>query len=266
MPEKVSVIIPYDESITPNHHLETAIESVKSQSVPSEIFIQKEDGVARARNAGLDAVNTRYVAFLDADDVWKPRKLEQQLGRLRKTKKGTCLCKSENFDGTVYNPIRDSVEEFVEDVFLTNIIGFTSTILIDTNKVNARFDPSLYRREDHAFILQAVREAGICFVPDILVNRSGRGLSDNEDICKKIQSHDEFYDIATEIYPGLQDYRREYWHNVYKWAFFSARSQPSSAGQVTYLIQALFYQPSWLSTLLQLSYNKFSRSYKSSQQ
>ena len=39
-------------------------------------------GVAAARNAGLDLVDTPWVAFVDDDDLWSPRKLRRQLDAL----------------------------------------------------------------------------------------------------------------------------------------------------------------------------------------
>lgn len=91
--DSVSVVIP---SHGHGHYLAEAIESVLAQShLPLEIIVvddgspddtaevasaypsvrllrQSRAGLAAARNRGLEAVRSRYVAFLDADDVLLP--------------------------------------------------------------------------------------------------------------------------------------------------------------------------------------------------
>ena len=43
------------------------------------IYKEKNEGAASARNTGLMAATGEYLAFLDADDIWKKTKLEKEL-------------------------------------------------------------------------------------------------------------------------------------------------------------------------------------------
>lgn len=101
---RVGVVIPvYDGE----RYLAEAIESVLAQSVAAHDVVVVDDGssdgsravadgyaplvrcvrqehagIGRARNRGVEEVKGDVLAFLDADDVWTPRKLELQLAAL----------------------------------------------------------------------------------------------------------------------------------------------------------------------------------------
>lgn len=91
-------------------------------------------GAARARNVALDNAKGQILAFLDADDMWKPEKLEKQLGFMKKNKYG--------FTFTGYEILRDEENKVIKvskklnySQFMKNTIIGTLTVMLDKDIV-----------------------------------------------------------------------------------------------------------------------------------
>jgi len=61
-----------------------SVEIAKAHALNPIVISQENTGVSGARNRGIDASSGSYIAFLDADDLWTPEKLSQQIGLLDK--------------------------------------------------------------------------------------------------------------------------------------------------------------------------------------
>lgn len=63
----------------PDNSYQSVQDFSESDSRISVLHHQKNQGVAAARNSGIDKASGKYIAFLDADDMWMPEKLALQV-------------------------------------------------------------------------------------------------------------------------------------------------------------------------------------------
>lgn len=101
------------------------------------VFQTKNQGAAQARNAGIREAQGVYVAFLDADDIWKPQKLERELAFLKEKNAAFVFCGYEFADeNAVGNGKIVRVPETLSyKQALGNTTIFTSTVLLDAKRL-----------------------------------------------------------------------------------------------------------------------------------
>ncbi len=103
-------------------------------------LIKKEvnEGAAMARNTGIDATSGKYIAFLDADDIWKEDKLEKQVAFMESTGAEFSFTAYEFGDENA-NPTGKVVHVPKELRFrkaLSRTVIFTSTVMFDAESID----------------------------------------------------------------------------------------------------------------------------------
>lgn len=156
-------------------------------------LISKEnnEGAAAARNTGLEAASGRYIAFLDADDVWLPNRLEKTMECMRNKSAGFVFSAyefgDENAKGTgkvVHVPETLSYKQA-----LSRTIIFTTTTLFDTQIIPKELiRMPLVASEDTATWWQILRAGHIAYgVDEVLAiyRRPATSLSSNKMLAIK---------------------------------------------------------------------------------
>ena len=211
--ELVSIIVPVYNS---EAYLAQTIESVQQQTYPHWELILVDDcstdtsaamiagyvaqdkriryirlsensGAAVARNAGLEASKGRYIAYLDADDLWFPRKLERQVAFLTENNVHFSCCAYEKIeqDGTslhktVWMPKTMNYHQLLKDTIIQTV-----GVIVDTKFVDPKLlvMPNVRRGQDFATWLQILR-SGVLFhgQPEVLAayRRVSTSLSANK--------------------------------------------------------------------------------------
>jgi glycosyltransferase involved in cell wall biosynthesis len=155
------------------------------------VISQENRGVSAARNAGAAAASGEVLAFLDADDVWLPRKLECQLNRLAEEPwLGLVHCGLAEVDGQgrLLRSRLDGMEGWVSREMLLFqrgvILGAGSTAIIPSAifREVGGFDASLSTSADWDFCYRVGRRYRVGFVGEILVRYRIHGSNMHRNI------------------------------------------------------------------------------------
>jgi glycosyltransferase involved in cell wall biosynthesis len=210
--DTVTVIIPVYNG---ERFIRKALESVLQQTLPaSEILViddgskdssrqivesefgsavtvisQKNGGLSNARNTGLRAATGKYIAFLDVDDWWDPRKLELQVKQLQAHPEAggnfTGLFLVSDTTGETEKRAPTDVSTLWPQLRWCNPSIAPSSVMVTREAVEkiGKFNEDLRACEDWDYWFRLVRSSGFTSCPEPLTYYllSSGGLSGDAD-------------------------------------------------------------------------------------
>jgi teichuronic acid biosynthesis glycosyltransferase TuaG len=109
------------------------------------IRLNENSGAAVARNKALEIAKGSYIAFIDADDMWKPNKLEKQLNFMRKHNIGFSFTGyeilKESYNKVIKVPLKLNYSQFMKNTVIgTLTVMINKDIVGDVRLVNVKKD------------------------------------------------------------------------------------------------------------------------------
>lgn len=171
-------------------------------------------GVAHARNVGIEASRGEYIAPLDADDLWHPRKLELQHRSLVNagTATGVVYNWFQTIDGaggiTGHAPMPRVEGQVLHRHLDWNFISNGSTPLIRKSVLaDLRYDPSLHLAgnqgcEDYLLQLQLALRTRFALIPAFLTGYRRLPGSMSTNSARMIRSHIQVFEGLLPVVPA----------------------------------------------------------------
>ncbi len=202
------------------YNVKKEIESIGDERI-KYIQHEKNMGACAARNTGIKSAEGEYIAFLDDDDEWLPRKLELQYKKITETDAGLVYCLSntikQNKDNITSKKLRKSKMStgwIYEELIFGNFIGSTSFVLIKKLVFDncGYFNENLKSAQDAELWLRIAKKYKIEVIAIPLVNyyiHEGERISSNPS--NKIQGLEMINDLNRdylELHPYAYSTRK----------------------------------------------------------
>ncbi|NNC49652.1 MAG: glycosyltransferase family 2 protein [Flaviramulus sp.] len=122
----------------------------------------KNSGAAISRNRGILVSKGDFIAFLDADDLWKPEKLEKQIAFMKNQNCHVCFSsyelineKGEHLGKMVKAYSNLTYKKLLKSNYIGNLTG-----IYNAKKLGKLTTPNLRKRQDWILWLSALKKSG----------------------------------------------------------------------------------------------------------
>jgi glycosyltransferase involved in cell wall biosynthesis len=186
------------------------LDRIASADIRINPIHKSNSGVSDTRNIGMKQAKGQYLAFLDADDIWQPNKLEIQINALKIHGSNWCITDCDTMDefGNILNNNISKMpkcKSHFEELLTWNtesFVGVMSSLVIDRAFSDGiRFNAAISSPADRDFVIHLARKSNVLYIPEslwqyrILTNSMSRNSSKvADDMLKMYEDYtDDFY-------------------------------------------------------------------------
>lgn len=184
------------------------LDSIRVISIPN-------GGVSNARNTGILASIGEYVAFLDADDLWYPEKLKQQIEAMKANPGvGLCFCnyatRSQLGHKTVhFDQFKDNkklklnctmAESSFEELIKGNFVGTCSNVIVrrDVLDRTGLFDTRLRQAEDYELWIRCALDTKFLSMSKVLLTKTTHETNLTNNLTETWQCHERVLEMLLQ--------------------------------------------------------------------
>ena len=124
-------------------------------------WLSKNKGAGYCRNFAIKKSKSKYIAFIDSDDIWKKNKLKNQINFMKKNDHQFTYTNYETFgdkNKKVNNPKKLSYSSFIKNTSIA-----TSTMMIKREKINDIKFTNTKICEDYYFKCKLLKKVNFAF-------------------------------------------------------------------------------------------------------
>jgi glycosyltransferase involved in cell wall biosynthesis len=178
-------------------------------------------GAPAARNTGIAAAVGKYIAFLDDDDLWFPRKLEKQVAALcsSSSRVGVVSCSYlivSDISGTVVREDPSSTHPDTPQGFL-RATGFMTSIPLVRKRcfeTEGLFDVDLPGCQDKDMWIRIARRYSFTRIPEVLAEHHIHGCQISTELESKIRAKQMLMEKHRDIFEECPEVLAQYLERI----------------------------------------------------